>query len=76
MFTLFVHHLILQRCVNVNSLLVWYPWVSIWTVKDEKGPQDKPEQADRSWTNVAKTQKYGAVVKTDSIEHWLTNKWS
>lgn len=58
-FTLFLllHHLILQRCVNVNSLLIWYPWVSIWTVEDQKGPQDEPQQADRSWTNVVRQNR-------------------
>lgn len=51
-FTLLLHHLILQRCININSLLFRYPGVSIWTVKGQKGPQDEPEQADCSWTNV------------------------
>lgn len=51
-----LHHLILQRCVNVNSLLLRYPWVSIWSVKDQEGPQDEPGQADRSWKNGAKWQ--------------------
>lgn len=63
---LFLHHLLLQRCINVNSLLIWYPWVSIWTVKGQKGPQGEPEQANRSWINVVKSQKQHGTVKTDS----------
>lgn len=33
------------------SLLLRYPWVSVWTVEDEEGPQGEPQQADGTWMN-------------------------
>lgn len=45
------HHLILQGGSDVMSLLLRYPWMSVWTVEDEEGPQDEPQQADGAWSD-------------------------
>lgn len=45
------HHLILQGGGDVTSFLLRYPRVSVWTVEDEEGPQDEPQQADGAWTH-------------------------